>query len=201
MKTVCTKLAAVFLVAILVVSGGCMGHDLAGRDGSGTDLLHPKRSPEGSETHQYLYAYLDIGDIDEEKLFCDVTSEGDFADNVVLVVLNIRASTLLEIVGSKASLKTYNPSDFPEINCVGISELTLCVTEQINEKLATVKFQNTDELSRIQLNLGYDIRTCNRIFSLELGEPGKENVLAAIRELEKRADILCASPNGFTSIF
>jgi hypothetical protein len=150
------------------------------------------------ETYQHMYT----GDKVEEKLFCNATLEDDFADNVVHVALNIQASMLLEIVGSKVSLKTYTPSDFPEINCVKVSELTLCVTEQINAKLATIEFQNLDELANIvkQMDWGYDIQTCNRIFSLELGETGKENVLAAIKTLEKRDDILGADPSGFISI-
>jgi hypothetical protein len=185
------------VLATLLATGGLLG--CATKDVPSAnlwDLVMCDLSTKGPD--QYLYT----GNKVEEKVFCNVTLEHDFADNVVLIVLNIQASTLLDIVGSKVSLKTYTPSDFPEINCVKVSELTLCVTEQINAKLATIKFQNLDDLANIvkQMDWGYDIQTLNRIFALELGETGKENVLAAIKTLEKRDDILGAGPNGFTSI-
>ena len=48
---------------------------------------------------------------------------------------------------------------------------------------------------RIDKNMLINLDVFHRIFCLKIGNPGKENVINAIRELEKREDILSAEPD------
>ena len=62
----------------------------------------------------------------EQKVLCTATLEDDFADNRILIVLN-NATSL--------SLKNYSVSDFPEISCSGVKNLTQAATDLVTAEL------------------------------------------------------------------
>ena len=99
-----------------------------------------------------------------------VETESEFSDRRVIVVLD-RESSL--------DFKTYCVDDFPEVDCVGITNLTP-ETEKIAEE--SVKKGNTD--------VSY-----NKILCLELKYPGKDNVIDAIAKLNEKEYVLCAEPD------
>ncbi|MDR1690291.1 MAG: S8 family serine peptidase [Candidatus Methanoplasma sp.] len=127
--------------------------------------------------------YADHGP--EEKKISDASPEDDFADNGVLVVLN-RETT--------RNFKTYVPEDFPEIKCSKVIDLTGELSVLAKEQYGLKK--TTDNAQGNELNID-DFRA---ILYLELEERGKENVLAAIKQLEEREDILSAGPDYVGSV-
>ena len=138
----------------------------------------------------------------EQKTLCNATLEDDFADNVVLVVLFKKDSAALDLSKSSVRLKSFSPDDFVGIGCINVYELTIYTTNQLNEELATIKLSDIEkpEENLTAYDLGVDVRWGNRILKLELAEKSKEGVLNAIRELEKREDVLYAGPDFVYSI-
>ena len=120
--------------------------------------------------------------VKEEKIYCTATLEDDFADNIVAVVLTNIASL---------KLKTYTPEDFPEIQCVKVEDISTATKEQVQAILQ-------GEPVRDSLGMDYssfDIEDYHMLLILTLKNPGKQNVLDAIKELEKREDVLSAEPD------
>ena len=114
----------------------------------------------------------------EEKIYCDATIDDEFTDNEILIVLT-----------NEESLKfsEYTVNSFSEINCIAIDDLTDGYKDKIEQQL------NGTYTGNMPVNLS----TFNRIFKLTLGINSKQYVLNSIKELEKRSDILSASPNVF----
>jgi len=108
----------------------------------------------------------------EEKIFSNATLDDNFADDKVIIGFNKEAS--LNIV-------EYTPSDFPEINCIKVVDATSGTLELINAGML-------------------DSEKFRRVLALYLAEKSKENVLQAIKLLEKRDDILFAEPDFIVSI-
>jgi len=137
----------------------------------------------------------------EQKILCEATLEENFADNVVLVLLNREASTILDISRASVALKTYGPSDFAEINCIEVQEISF-IRNQIDEELSAIKPSDISKFDDTvtAADLGIDVQQFNRYLLLRLEYNSKENVLEAIRELEKREDVQWAGPNYFGSI-
>lgn len=138
----------------------------------------------------------------DEKILCNAKLEDDFADDAVIVVLNTKASTALDINKSSVSLKWYNPDDFIEFNCLSVDDLTMYTAQQLNEKIATVDSKGLSGIDGVvtAYDLGIDIQKFNRILRLELEKQSKENVLYVIKQLEKMDNILYAGPDYFISI-
>ena len=107
---------------------------------------------------------------DIEKVYCTATLEDDFADDTILIVLTNEAS--LESV-----YHDFTPDDFALIGCAEVRDLSTGITADIRS--------------------GEETNTTNyrRILSLKLGNPGKLNVLLAIKILEHRPDVRSATPN------
>ena len=132
---------------------------------------------------------------EEEKRYCNATLEDNFADNGVLIVLNKETSM---------SFKTYTPKDFAETGCKNVAELSkeysAYAKKQFDSK--TIQMQN---VSRMDVTLSNGMKSeadeYRTILYLELAESGKENVLAAIKKLEERDDILSAEPDYICSVF
>jgi len=119
----------------------------------------------------------------EAKIYCKATIDDDFADNRVLIVLTHKASL---------EFKTYTLSDFAEIECASIKELTKETSAMVKNKLLNGGKSDT----AFEVN----VDQFRRIFCIELKTHSKENVLEAIRKLETREDILYASPDYIISI-
>jgi len=84
------------------------------------------------------------------------------------------------------------------IDCVAVNELTVFTTTKANEYLASIYYPTPytwDDIRKAYSTMSVNVGNYTRMFTLTLKNPGKGNVLAAIKELEKRGDILFAEPN------
>ena len=117
--------------------------------------------------------------VKEEKVYCNATLDDEFEEYSVMVVMTNIASL---------QFKTYTPEDFPEIQCADVNDLSTASASRVQAKL------NGEYIKDV------DIYEYNQILCLRLKNPGKQNVLDAIKELEKREDIKSASPNYIYSI-
>jgi len=126
----------------------------------------------------------------EEKVFCTATLEDNFADDQVIVIM--KNTTSLEF-------NEYSAVDFPEISCSNVVNLMPSVTRIAEFTLCKAEasdMRGTNLVNNIS-DLGYkiDLNDYHQTLCLEITNPGKQNVLAAIKALETRTDILCAEPN------
>ncbi len=103
---------------------------------------------------------------EEETLLCQATEEDDFEPGVVLVVLK-KAATVVN--------KKHAPSAFKGVQVDSITDLSYIDNEEAMDWI--------------------DPENYHQILKLELREKSKAAVLKAIRKLEKRKDVLQASPN------
>ena len=134
------------------------------------------------------YASLDMAWGEEKRIHSAATIDDDFADDKVIVVLN-RQETL--------NFRSWTVNDFPELNLVSVEDLTASSGEIVNADINRRQFGETSQtisvraLDSTQINAD-EFRT---ILRLTLEEPGKENVLGAIEQLEHRRDIVSAEPD------
>lgn len=126
----------------------------------------------------------------EEKVFSTATLEDDFADDQVIVIMK-NATSL--------KFNEYTASDFPEISCSKVVDLMPSVTanaKSIQSQVKAANMRGTTSVDNVS-DLGYeiDLNDYHQVLCLDIANPGKQNVLAAIKALETRSDILCAEPN------
>lgn len=118
----------------------------------------------------------------DKKVYFSGSVEDEFTSDKVIIVLNENETH---------KFKNYTPEDFPEIDCVAVKDLTRHVLsdveQEIQDRKAGIKPKKIKEIN---------VTNFRRILSLELGEKSKENVIKAIRKLEKREEIVSAEPNG-----
>jgi len=115
--------------------------------------------------------------------------EDEFADNKVVIVLTKEASL---------NFKTYSPEDFPEAFISRVDDSTKLTMELVSKQLEAEKTGDWSELRlHIENNMLPDIDNFRRILDLTLTNPGKENVLMAIKLLERRGDVFYAGPDFF----
>lgn len=126
----------------------------------------------------------------EQKVYCNATLEDDFVDDSVMIVLTNDVSL---------QLKEYSVSDFNEVDCKSVINLTETTSNIVAAKLNGVEnvSQNNVEDNHIMFsNLNdFDLSAYNQILCLTLKNPGKENVLSAINILQSRVDIKYVGPN------
>lgn len=131
----------------------------------------------------------------EQKVYCDATLEDDFADDRVLVVLSCAASV---------SFVDYGVAHFAAIGCKSVRNLTPTATELVEAELkcGEIPEKYTVTSNAIIFDDFFDLNTANfhKILCLELTEPGKENVLSAVKLLEQRDDVICACPDYIFSV-
>jgi len=152
----------------------------------------------------------------DKKVYCNRTIEDDFDDKTVLLVFNKEKSIDKDV---------FTPEDFPEIDCISVEDLSAPTKELIdkqrnamqrtNTSAAKLKEQskNNDTWEKQKKTIPDELLDCDggglylvnpenfrRILKITLREPGKENVLKAVKELEKRDDVIGADPNGYTKI-
>lgn len=130
-----------------------------------------------------------------EKIYCNATLEDEFAPDRVLVVLNNAASI---------SLKTYGLADFTGYNFKSLTNLTSASTLMANAKIkgeAYVTSTSTESGAlKVAGFLDVDLEKFNQILCLELEVPGKQNVLNAIKVLEKHPDVKYAGPDYYVTL-
>ena len=129
-----------------------------------------------------IYAQNDS--VNEEKIPCTATLEEEFAENRVMVVMSNQTSR---------QFNRYNAEDFSEINCVSVSDLSTATEAKLKAAQASVSVSEKD--NAINRASCVDIDDYNQVLCLELKDAGKENVLKAIEQLQKRDDIIYAGPD------
>ena len=132
----------------------------------------------------------------EEKIYCNATLEDDFAPDRVLVVLTNAAST---------SLKTYSLADFTGYGFKSVTNLTSATTALANAKIQgkpiPEEFATNANVITFEDFYDVDLEKFNQILCLELKNPGKQNVLNAIKILEKHPDVKYAGPDYYMTLF
>lgn len=125
------------------------------------------------------------GKKEETKVFDTATVEDNFVDNRVMVVLTHEASM---------EFKSYSAADFPEIACKSVKNLSTAAAEKVQAKLRGEIPEDLD-VNAAFMYRNVKVDTFKTILSLELENPGKENVLKAVRALEKREDVYYVGPD------
>ena len=118
---------------------------------------------------------LGENEINEQKYFCDATLEDDFADDCVIVVIN------------KSNSKINKKHDKMKFNNVGAVEI---------EDLTTIN-EDVDVFAEDSLVNVSDFR---QILKITLKKPGKNEVLKAIKKLEKRPEVESAEPSYYIEV-
>ena len=123
-----------------------------------------------------------------EVLVCDATLADDFLDDSIIVVLKNDFSLIW---------KTY----LKEINCINVEDLTENSIDILQKQITAEQTGDWSLLSKHkENNMLIDVDSFNRILCLTIGNPGKKNVLTAIKELEKRSDVYSVEPNYIESL-
>ena len=141
--------------------------------------------PGCSETSQAPYAPSGLG-IMEEKRYSNVTLDDDFSEDKILVSIQNDYGL---------ALHTYTPEDFPEIACIEVEDLTDAYFEDIQAILDGNP--NPPAMGMDQI----DIYKFHQILCITLKNPGKKNVLKAIKKLEKRVDIIHVGPDSKLKLY
>ena len=115
----------------------------------------------------------------------------EFAEDSVIVVLNQETSLKFD---------TYDYTDFSEIGCVKVTDLTADIGAIVEEKIEQTRtaekaaaYEKTASDFKKELN----VDSYKQILCLELSEPGKENVYKAIKTLSQRPDVYAVNPNYY----
>ncbi|MCH5152807.1 MAG: S8 family serine peptidase [Clostridiales bacterium] len=114
---------------------------------------------------------------DEEKIYCEIDENTDFADDTIMVVLTNKVSL---------SAKKYTAADFAEISCIEVVDLTEELWQRVINHQHSVDCNPERETKA---------ETFNRILKLTISNSGKTNVVDDIIKLEKRNDVKAAEPN------
>lgn len=134
-----------------------------------------------NEVYQNVLAYFK-----EEKYICKATLDDNFSDDKVLFVINKELSK---------SDPEFTPDDFKNIEIAEIRRITSAIgdltspsatPEEAERKKKTLALTNLEEF--------------RHIYAITLKNPSKENVLKAIKELEKIDYIVSAEPNYYFSL-
>ena len=109
-----------------------------------------------------------------------MTLEDDFAEDEVVVTIKNKESL---------KFKKYVASDFVDIGCESVDDLSIAYADD-------VRIHKDHACKKSAFAKDY-----NQLLSLKLKEKSKENVLAAIKVLEKRDDVLSAEPSYILDSF
>lgn len=135
---------------------------------------------------------FDLDANNEELITCKINVEEDFADDKVIVVLKNSFSL---------KLLDYTIDSFNEVSCTSVEELTENTTKIVKSQLDAEKTGDNNNLSnRISKNMLVDLDQFHKILCLTLENSSKENVIDAIRKLEKRKDVLSVEPDYYVEI-
>lgn len=97
----------------------------------------------------------------------------------------------------------YSVADFSDINCTNIINLSQTKTDKVAVKLSgnsSIALYNNSAMQTVSSDFyKVDLESFNQILLLELSETGKDKVLAAVKLLEQRTDVLYAGPNHLYS--
>lgn len=115
----------------------------------------------------------------------------DFTDSEVLVAMTHEESL---------KFTKYTASDFAEIGCASVKDLSSATAEKVQQVLRGEKLAE-DSVGAAFMNENINVDTFHTILSLKLSEPGKENVLRAVALLNQREDVYIAEPNYILQLY
>jgi len=115
----------------------------------------------------------------------EISLNDNFADNRIIVVLNNQVSL---------SFKEYSTHDFDEITLKSIKNLSESAGQKVEAAMTNVADHITKNVDLIPYD-GIPLDNYKQILCLELSAPGKANVISAVKELQKRDDVLLAVPD------
>ena len=115
----------------------------------------------------------------------NISLDENFADDRIIVVFNNRASL---------SFKEYSTHDFEKIKIKSIKNLSESSGEKVKTAMLNVAEHVTSNVPLVPYE-GIPLSNYKQILCLELSTPGKTNVITAIKELQKRDDVLLAAPD------
>lgn len=128
--------------------------------------------------------------VPEEKIFSTATLEEDFADDRVMVVLTNAASL---------KLKTYKSSDFSEILCASVNDLSTAAAARVEAKMNGKSIADVckQEPDTVVFSDFYEVNTdtYHQTLCLTLPSKSKQGVLDAIKILSQRDDVKYAGPD------
>ena len=159
-----------------------------------------------------VLGYLpDVSDVREEKIICNATLKNNFFDDAVMVVFNHKTS-LDNIISDE--FEGYTADFFKLENISYVKCLTSYTQKSIKEdykeyiedfrlKLYESKLPNylsETELEELALDAAYkkvfrNNSNYHTIVAAYLKEKGKQEVLDAVKEIEKRDDVISVEPN------
>lgn len=159
-----------------------------------------------------VLGYLpDVSDVREEKIICNATLKNNFFDDAVMVVFNHKTS-LDNIISDE--FEGYTADFFKLENISYVKCLTSCTQKSIKEdykgyiedfrsKLYESKLPNylsETELEELALDAAYkkvfqNNSNYHTIVAAYLKEKGKQKVLDAVKDIEKRDDVILVEPN------
>lgn len=122
----------------------------------------------------------------DKKIIYNGDIEDNFTGDKVIIALNQKETH---------KFKTYTSEDFPEIDCISVKDLTGNIVDYVKEEIG----KKNDGL-KSEKTKRVNVDSFRRILSLELGEKSKDNVIKAIKKLEKREEIIFAEPNYIATL-
>ena len=106
---------------------------------------------------------------------------------------------------ASTSLKTYRLADFTGYGFKNVTNLTSATTALANAKIQgqpiPKEFATNANVRTFEDFYDVDLEKFNQILCLELKKPGKQNVLNAIKVLEKHPDVKYAGPDYYMTLF
>ncbi len=124
---------------------------------------------------------------DSEKIYCNATIDDDFAPDSVLVVLNTLTSL---------KCQTYSEADFSEIKASDVNHITAYSESVVQKALKNAETAAAFRSTIVEVE-PVDLSTYRQVLYIELENPGKDKVLEAIKELEKREDVWYVGPDYY----
>ena len=136
---------------------------------------------------------VSLDNTSERKLYFNENDNSEFADDAVLVVFNNSESL---------QFKTYSKNDFANINVKQIDDLSSASKNLVRTKVEHILSQISSKSYFADLTdrkniTSLDVKKYNQIIRIKLEETGREKVISAIKELEKRDDVLLACPDYY----
>ncbi len=123
----------------------------------------------------------------EKKIICNATTNDEFEEDSVIVVINN--------VKSK-ELKKYTQKDFSEVLPVSIENLTAYTESRIELQRCQMSNREKESVHITTVGETFINENCfHQIIKLGLDIKGKQNVLNCIKKLEQHEDVLMAFPN------
>ena len=133
------------------------------------------------EYHQQIVSAAQLSN-GEQKVYSEIGEDAEFSDKTILVTLTNKVSL---------SAKRYTVKDFAEISCVEVVDMTDGIWDTVRSHRHTVKCNPETEIKS---------ETFNRILKITISDEGRDNVIAAIRKLEKRNDVKIAEPDYISTL-